>query len=170
MATMATKDQERKALEKIRKIVADLGDNSYIGTAFEGCFEIAQENIDNDFACSMKQRVDTAAKIIKELEGDIDDLNCKYNALQAEFEKLQFELHNKVIDEDDLKEAISIASKETERMEEAVRQEAENIVIFADRPDSESFMTAVTNHRLAMKNADRYDNLVNSLEAALANY
>lgn len=57
---MTTKDQERKALEKIRKIVEELGENSYVGTAFEGCFEIAEDNIGNDFACSMKQRAESA--------------------------------------------------------------------------------------------------------------
>lgn len=57
---MTTKDQERKALEQIKKIVASLGEDSYIGTAFEGCFEIAAENIENDFACSMKQRKEAA--------------------------------------------------------------------------------------------------------------
>ena len=53
---MTTKEQERNALAKIMKIVADLGEGSYIATAFEGCFEIARENIDNDWACSMRQR------------------------------------------------------------------------------------------------------------------
>lgn len=33
---MTTKQQEREALEKIRKIVSALGEGSYIGTAFEG--------------------------------------------------------------------------------------------------------------------------------------
>ena len=59
---MSTKEQELKALEKIRKIVEDLGEESYIGTAFEGCFEIAEENIENDFACSMKNRWETERK------------------------------------------------------------------------------------------------------------
>lgn len=59
---MTTKEMERKALEKIRKIVEELGENSYVGTAFEGCFEIAEENIENDFACSMKQRLETSEK------------------------------------------------------------------------------------------------------------
>ena len=40
---MTTKDQERKALAQIRKIVEGLGEESYIGIAFEGCFEIAEE-------------------------------------------------------------------------------------------------------------------------------
>lgn len=57
---MTTKEQERKALEQIKKIVASLGEDSYIATAFEGCFEIAAENIENDFACSMKQRKEAA--------------------------------------------------------------------------------------------------------------
>lgn len=59
---MTMKEQERKALEQIREIVAGLGEDSYIGTAFEGCFEIAEENIENDFACSMKQRAEAAEK------------------------------------------------------------------------------------------------------------
>ena len=33
---MTTKDQERKALAQIRKIVESLGENSYVATAFEG--------------------------------------------------------------------------------------------------------------------------------------
>lgn len=51
-----TKDEEFKALEKMRKIVEGLGEDSYIGTAFEGCFEVAGDNIRNDFLCSMRQR------------------------------------------------------------------------------------------------------------------
>ena len=59
---MATKAQERAALEKIRKIVEGLGEDSYIGMAFEGCFEIAEENIENDWGCSMKQNWESAVK------------------------------------------------------------------------------------------------------------
>lgn len=59
---MATKDQERKALEQIRKIVEGLGEDSYIGTAFEGCFEIAEQNIEDDAACSMKGWKDLAER------------------------------------------------------------------------------------------------------------
>lgn len=44
----ATKQQERAALEKIRKIVEELGPDSYIATAFDGCFKDAEANIEND--------------------------------------------------------------------------------------------------------------------------
>lgn len=47
--TPATKQQERDTLEKIRKMVEQLGPDSYLATAFEGCFDLAAENIDNDW-------------------------------------------------------------------------------------------------------------------------
>lgn len=59
---MTTKEQERKALEQIRKIVEGLGEDSYIGTAFDGCFRVAEENIENDWACSMKERAELAER------------------------------------------------------------------------------------------------------------
>lgn len=65
---LSTKEQERKALAQIKKIVDSLGKDSYIGTAFEGCFEIAEENIENDFACSMKQRAEKAAAEAEEFK------------------------------------------------------------------------------------------------------
>ena len=57
---MVTKEQERKALEQIKKIVDSLGADSYIATAFDGCFEDARENIENDFALCMKDRYEKA--------------------------------------------------------------------------------------------------------------
>lgn len=71
---MTTKEQERKALEQIRKIIAGLGELSYIGTALEGCLEIADQNIENDFADSMKGRVEIADKKVKELTSEIEHL------------------------------------------------------------------------------------------------
>lgn len=59
---MTTKAEEYKALDQIKQIVSALGADSYIATAFEGCFEVAEGNIDNDFACSMKQRAESAER------------------------------------------------------------------------------------------------------------
>jgi len=59
MIKLATKDQEREALAEIKKIVEGLGPESYIGTAFDGCFQDAVENIDNDSWFSMKQRFES---------------------------------------------------------------------------------------------------------------
>ena len=56
---MTTKEKELKALQEIKKIVSELGEDSYLSFAFDGCFELAQENIENDFACSMRQRAES---------------------------------------------------------------------------------------------------------------
>lgn len=80
---MTTKEQERKALAQIRKIVESLGEGSYIGTAFEGCFEIAEENIENDFACSMKQRAESAEKEAAILKDKLTESEKDYEAAHA---------------------------------------------------------------------------------------
>lgn len=71
---MTTKEQERKALEQIRKIVAGLGEDSYVATAFEGCFEDAEENIENDWACSMNGRWQDAEQKIEQYKAIRDEL------------------------------------------------------------------------------------------------
>ena len=86
----ATKHQEREALEKIKAIVESLGPDSYIGIALEGCFEIAEQNIENDFACSMKQRVEAVVvensrlkEKVKELEDKLAESEKDYEAAHA---------------------------------------------------------------------------------------
>ena len=88
--TPATKDQKREALEKIKAILDTLGLDSYVGTAFEGCLEIAEENIENDFAFSMKQRVEAAVvensrlkERVKELEDKLAESEKDYEAAHA---------------------------------------------------------------------------------------
>jgi chromosome segregation ATPase len=71
---MATKQQEREALAKIRKIVEALGDDSYIGTAFTGCFELAEENIEFDFACNLQDRAIAAEQEAADLKKKSSDL------------------------------------------------------------------------------------------------
>lgn len=86
---MATKEQERKALEKIRKIVEELGEDSYIGTAFEGCFEVAEENIENDFACSMKQRAESAEEKAKHFEASANYYSTEHDKALEEISRLR---------------------------------------------------------------------------------
>ena len=71
--TPATKQQERDTLEKIRKVVEQLGPDSYLATAFEGCFDLAAENIDNDWACSMADRARNAEKRVADLEDKLSE-------------------------------------------------------------------------------------------------
>lgn len=79
----ATKQQERDTLEKIRKMVEQLGTDSYLAAAFEGCFDLAAENIDNDWACSMADRARRAEKRAAELEDKLTESVKDYEAAHA---------------------------------------------------------------------------------------
>lgn len=81
--TPATKQQERDTLEKIRKMVEQLGPDSYLATAFEGCFDLAAENIDNDWACSMADRARNAERHVAELEDKLSEAVKDYEAAHA---------------------------------------------------------------------------------------
>ena len=82
-----SKEEERKALDKIKKIVDELGENSYIGAAFDGCFEIAEDNIGNDFCCSMKQRTEAAEKRESESQRKIALLEDKLKKLEKKSDR-----------------------------------------------------------------------------------
>ena len=127
-----SKAQERKALEQIKNIVLGLGADSYIGTAFEGCFEIAESNIDNDFACSMKERAEQAEHELKcmqkkcedqkteisRLEIWINEWSEKYGKLKDERDKLQKELDEANEEITDLDARLAIAENELDEADE----------------------------------------------------
>lgn len=109
----ATKDQERKALEQIKKIVEDLGPDSYVGTAFEGCFEIAEANIEFDFAGSMKSR----------WEGEME----KSRALLEKVEKLKDELSESEKDYEALHAAAHEVAEEKDAEIKALKDEIKSV-------------------------------------------
>ncbi len=113
MATikMATKEQERKALEQIRQIIEGLGKVSYIGMAMEGMLEDAAENIENDFGVSMKGRLDDANKIIAIREEQIDKLSKDLALARKELELAR----KTVADESERRKEIWNRLKETEK-------------------------------------------------------
>lgn len=82
---MTTKAQELEALNKIREIVEGLGDDSYVGKAFDGCFLQAEENIRNDWMMSWKDRYDEEqaknCKLSDRLAAMKEGLNRKEDAI-----------------------------------------------------------------------------------------
>ena len=106
MSTIATKDQEREALAKIKKTVEGLGPQSYLATAFEGCFQDAEENIENDFAFSMASRYQSEHEKAVHNEGIATEA-CK--ALNAE-KQVSAQLREQLDDFDErLKQTINSA-------------------------------------------------------------
>lgn len=153
---MTTKEQEWKALAQIRKIVEGLGADSYIATAFEGCFEIAESNIENDWACSMKQRAESAEEAASRLELDNRDLRLaikkakeeaskKQTALEEQIEKL----NSRVLSDDDLCDCRSLVDNAGYEAEQEKTEAAKEIIRLAENADSEEFKEAVRAHRAA---------------------
>ena len=87
---MTTKEQERKALEQIKKIVADLGENSYVGTAFAGCFEDAEQNIEYNAAFSPLGRAESVTENNRELCEALDVAKRENEKLQKQLDSLQW--------------------------------------------------------------------------------
>lgn len=85
-----TKEQERKALAQIKKILAGLGndpDNSYVCRAFEGCVEDAESNIENDFGDSYKTRYEYREAECERLEERLKQADAKAKEAQDKAEK-----------------------------------------------------------------------------------
>lgn len=156
---MTTKEQERKALEKIRKIVEELGENSYVGTAFEGCFEIAEENIDNDFACSMKQRAEAAQKEVEMMENEVDARKAVIYELTVERNKLKEKVLT-TAEAGAIKEILSHSKFEAADLADS---SAQRIVELADNPDSAGFRQAVQDNRKSKKRLAECDTLIQRL-------
>lgn len=156
---MTTKDQERKALEKIRKIVEDLGDNSYIGMAFEGCFEIAEENIENDFGCSMKQRWENAEEQVDKLEADNSELKQRCEAADELIEVYK----KQHISNNDRMRIVNLIQEKLNELNDIGDDAAAKIVEYAENPGSEEFKKAVRFHRETRENYNYYRTLMETV-------
>lgn len=84
MSKLATKDEERKALAKIREIVDSLGKNSYIGIAMEGMWELIEENINDDFGNSHKDMIEARDNEINRLHEELTEVRAKNDKLKAD--------------------------------------------------------------------------------------
>lgn len=164
---MTTKEQERKALERIRKIVADLGENSYISYAFEGCFEKAEENIDGDMACSWKSVAESKEGDIARLQMNLAAANREKAALVKKNDELNAELaelKGKKLKPHTLSTMKILLKQEIEAAEKATAAAADRIVAQAETPECEQFKQAVEDHRRNFNAALAYKNALADIE------
>ena len=153
---MTTKEQERKALAQIKQIVDSLGENSYVATAFEGCFEVAIQNIENDFACSMMQRAESAEKKAaeltnenRELTASIQKIKDKTSATITRLQEKIVKLQESMIPVDDLCDFDQMLEDELFTEGQKASAAADAIVELAENPDDAAFTSAVRDHRNA---------------------
>ena len=172
---IATKQQERDTLEAIRKMVAELGPQSYLATAFEGCFDDAEGNIENDFGDSMKRRWESAEKRITELEGKLRTAELNERDLRAAIEKSKADasttitaLRGQVLSPDDIEDIRQLLSDRATETDETAEKYAAEIVEHADDPAGKEFQEAVRMHRTYTREAEYTRNLLGRVVAAQA--
>ena len=103
MTVEKTDAQEREALAKIREILKDFDpEETYVGKAFEGCVEQAEENVRNDWLYSWKGRyLDEQLKnhrLSDKVEALTKTLNRKEDAI-ARLEDAKNQLESQIVGE-----------------------------------------------------------------------
>ncbi len=176
----ATKDQERKAVEKIRKIIDELGVDSYVGTALEGCLDDAESNIDNDFGDSMKRRWEYAEEQLKKARKEIAVLKDKLDNSEKDYEAAHAAAHEiaeqkdaeiaalrqQVLTPDDITDIAQLLSTKVLDLGMEVSNAAERIVEAATDPESVAFQNAVKDHRAAKSDLSYYTALLSRVNSA----
>ena len=134
---ITSKEQERKALEQIKKIIAGLGENSYIATAMDGMIEDAETNIENDFAMSWKDRAITYERKLEEL-AKIHDRDTYETGKKLELTEKELKLAQQTMQQEaerangawqrveELKSSLKeMSDLATERLDELVKRQSE---------------------------------------------
>ena len=164
----ATKEQERETLEKIKAMVAELGPQSYLKTAFEGVYEVAEMNIDEDAAYSFPGRVNI-------LEEQLREMGSKYNVARSDVEVLRSQLDHAQEQADALKKqqfpvwlhsaVYGLASEELATSKARMEQAAETMAYYAEPPQDIAFAEAVKGYRAAKERREVCEQIVKGLEA-----
>lgn len=173
---LATKQQERDTLAAIRQMVEELGPQSYLSTAFQGCFEIAEQNIEYDFGDSMKGRVEVAERKSESLEAQVKELEEKLRQEIADKQRARDEaqavikkLEARSLSDEDLDRIITILGDRAKEAEELAEKTAAEIVRLADDPASPEFRRAVSmnrNHSVHAKSVRELIDRVAAVQAA----
>ena len=174
---MATKEQESKALEQIKKIVEDLGEGSYLAAAFEGCFDVAEENIRCDFGCSMKQRAESAEKAAEDLRKELSIMKARAEALEilkkesdernaekitARDARIRTLTHQSLSSDTRLK-IVEHLSEDVKMDLAWLKEDADTMVHFSDCPKDIGFTEAVKHYKKTDRHKTECEKLISEI-------
>ena len=173
--TSATKQQERDTLAVIRKMVEELGPQSYLATAFEGCFEDAEQNIEDDAAYSMKARLEIQAQRAIERGHEVDRLKADLTAAQSKIETLQSQFdfasqYIKKLERQQLSEELRrdlwvMVTDEAEVSRARMAEAADKMAAGADNPGCVLFKESVARYRAEKARAEAMEQRAAELDA-----
>ena len=138
------------------------GPDSYIATAFAGCFEIAAENIENDFADSMKERYEQSREDAAHFKAAADSFSAELDKLRGEHASLK----SRLLADDDLSDISRLLSKTVADLGKEVSDAAARIVEVADQPESAAFRNAVKDHRAAKTDLSHWTEVLTRVNTA----
>jgi hypothetical protein len=171
----ATKDQERETLEKIKAMVAELGPQSYLATAFEGCFADAESNIENDFGDSMQRRWENSMEELSAAKEEINRLKAEIAAAQKKEETLQGQFdfasqHIKKLERQQLPEQLRrdlwvMVTDEAEASRARMAEAADKMAVGADNPGCVLFKDSVARYRAEKARAEAMEQRAAELDA-----
>lgn len=147
---VSTKEEEKKALEKIRKIIEGLGEGSYLSYAFDGSYEVALYNIENDFADSWKARYEVAENRAAACAAQVADLEEKNEALCTQQGQLEEDIENlraNLLPKETVDFLLRAVSNEIATAEKKKRKYEADIIKLAEVPNSAEFKGAVISQR-----------------------
>ena len=164
----ATKAQERETLEKIKAMVAELGPQSYLATALEGTFEIAEQNIEYDFGDSLKGRLESTqereadpVKELAEAKAGIARLNKALEATQEEAAALK----KRQLSEELRRDLWMLMTDEAAASRARMAEAADKMAVGADNPGCVLFKDAVALYRAEKARAEAMEQRADELDA-----
>ena len=159
---MTTKEQERKALAQIEKILASLEEDSYVRTAMQGMVEDAKSNIENDFADSYYDRYNSLYCQYERLEGEVEslrDLKQEQSEIIAELRQRAEKAEDNMLTRFQIGELKGVVEDSRYDNFSETEQTAKKIVAYADDPNSREFKDAVAMNRRAAAQLKKLENL-----------
>lgn len=171
----ATKEQERETLEKIKAIVAELGPRSYLASAFEGVYEVAELNIEDDAAYSLKGQVESAEKRLREMgsvynaaKSDAAHLKAQLDGVTAQLAAAQEQiaaLKRQQLPEELRRDLWTMATTEAEASRARMAEAAEKMSAGADNPGCVLFKDSVALYRAEKSRAEAMEQRAAELDA-----
>lgn len=164
----ATKEQERETLEKIKEMVAELGPRSYLATAFEGTFEDAETNIENDFAFSMKARVESAEEKLRRMGSDYNAVKTEAAHLREQLAAAQEQiaaLTKQQLPEQLRLDLLEMTTAEAQASRARMAEAADKMAVGADNPGCVLFKDAVALYRVEKTRAEAMEQRAAELDA-----
>ena len=171
----ATKEQERETMEKIKAMVAELGPQSYLKTAFEGVFEVAEMNIDEDAAYSFPGRVSLLEEQLKEMgskynaaRSDVEVLNSQFDHVREQLAAAQEQiatLKRQQFPEELRRDLWVMVTTEAEKSRARMAEAAEKMAVGADNPGCVLFKDSVALYRAEKARAEAMEQRADELDA-----